>query len=186
MPYRVGSSMLAWCVAAWMVQPAALCAQGPERVTFDGQVLVLAFTTENPGESIREYIPEGEKLDSWTRLASIREYSALHDPKAVAANLVRILKQNNPRAPSSVSENEQTGEVMVDFVTWPPDEAFVEFNVWKYRRRDGGGLVAHQYALRDYRDPKGFLRKFKPVRERLVRLMAKGGLVTDAGGDDVR
>jgi hypothetical protein len=62
-------------------------------------------------------------------------------------------------------------------------EAFVEFNVWKYRRRDGGGLVAHQYALRDYRDPKEFLRGLRPVRQRLVRLMAEGGLVAGDGGD---
>jgi hypothetical protein len=65
----------------------------PKRVAFDGQLLVLAWQGGNPGETVREYIPPGEKLDSWTTLASIREYPKLDDPRAVAANLVRALKQ---------------------------------------------------------------------------------------------
>jgi hypothetical protein len=43
----------------------------------------------------------------------------------------------------------------------------------KYRRKPGGGLVAQQSALRDYQDVTAFLRGLKPVRERLVGLMAK-------------
>jgi hypothetical protein len=76
----------------------------------------------------------------------------------------------------AVSENPKTGEVVVDFVTWPADESFVEFNVFKYGRREGGGLVAQQYALRDYKDPRGFMKGLKPVRTRLVSLMMEGGL----------
>jgi hypothetical protein len=66
--------------------------------------------------------------------------------------------------------------VIVDFVTWPADRAFVELNIFKYARKPGGGLVAQQYALRDYQDTTGFLRSLGPVRERLVGLMAKEGL----------
>jgi hypothetical protein len=68
------------------------------------------------------------------------------------------------------------GEIVVDFVTWPAAESFVEFNVFKYGRREGGGLVAQQYALRDYKDPRGFMRGLKPVRARLIKLMTEGGL----------
>jgi hypothetical protein len=73
-------------------------------------------------------------------------------------------------------ENPATGEVIVDFVTWPADHAFVEFNVFKYARRAGGGLIAQQYALRDHQDTTAFLRGLRPVRERLGGLMAKEGL----------
>ena len=148
----------------------------PKRVSFDGQTLVLAWQGGNPGETVREYIPVGEKLESWTRLASIREYPKLDEPQAVAANLVRALKQQNSAAQSAMIENPATGEVIVDFVTWPADRAFVEFNIFKYARRPGGGLIAHQYALRDYQDTTAFLRGLRPVRERLVGLMAKEGL----------
>jgi hypothetical protein len=181
MKHRIGGWIAALIATAGLVVPADSSAQQRESVAFDGRTLVLAWEGENRGERIREYIPEGEQLDSWTTLASIREYPNLNDPKAVVANLLRVLKQNTPKAPSAVQENARTGEVVVDFVTWPPDESFVEFNVWKYRRAETGGLVAHQYALRDYRDPKGFLRGLKPVRERLVRLMVEGGLERHGG-----
>jgi hypothetical protein len=36
-------------------------------------------------------------------------------------------------------ENPKTGDVMVDFVTWVPDNSFAEFNVFKYSKRQGGG-----------------------------------------------
>ena len=52
----------------------------------------------------------------------------------------------------------------------------MELNIFKYARKPGGGLVAQQYALRDYQDTTGFLRRLRPVRERLVGLMAKEGL----------
>jgi hypothetical protein len=150
-----------------------------ESVSFDGQRMVLAARGENPGETVREYIPPDQKLESWTRLASIREYPRLNDAKAVVANMLELLKRQNPQARSATVENAKTGEVVVDFVTWPPDESFVEFNVFRYGPREGGGLVAHQYALRDYTDPKGFLRRLKPLRLRLVRLMADQGLTVE-------
>ena len=87
-----------------------------------------------------------------------------------------MLKKQNPLASSSLIQNPKTGEVIADFITWPPDQAFVEFNIFKYSRKPGGGLIAQQYALREYRDTTTFLKEFKPVRARLVDLMAKGGL----------
>lgn len=147
-----------------------------ESVVFDGTTLLLASTNENPGERVREFLPEGQKFSSWTKLASLREYPKLNDPRAVAENLVRALRQQNPGAQSAIIQNPKTGEVIVDFVTWPADNAFVEFNIFKYSRKEGGGLVAQQYALREYQDTAAFLKGLKPVRTRLVELMAKGGL----------
>jgi hypothetical protein len=89
---------------------------------------------------------------------------------------VRALERQNPAGQSAMIENPATGEVIVDFVTWPADRAFVEFNIFKYARKPRGGLVAQQYALRDYQDTTGFLKSLRPVRERLVGLMAKEGL----------
>src|SRR5262249_11159772 len=45
-----------------------------ESVEFDGQKLFLASEGKNPGETVKEFVPEGDDLKSWTRLASIREY----------------------------------------------------------------------------------------------------------------
>ena len=58
----------------------------------------------------------------------------------------------------------------------PPDRAFTEFNLFRYGKRDGGGVIAQQYALRVYGDATAFLRALKAERVRLVELMAKEGL----------
>jgi hypothetical protein len=148
--------------------------QAEDSIQFDGNVLSLASQEEAPGQSLKEYIPAGESLETWTKLASVREYDHLDDPKAVAGALIDKLKKQYPNSPSSVIQNPTTGEVIVDFVVWPPDGSFVEFDVFKYQKRAEGGLIAQQYALREYQDVEGFLKGLRPVRERLVELMADG------------
>jgi hypothetical protein len=77
---------------------------------------------------------------------------------------------------SSNLDNARPLATMVDFVTWMPDNSFAEFNVFKYSKRQGGGLVAQQYALRAYKGITNFLKGLGPVRKRLVDLMATEGL----------
>jgi hypothetical protein len=149
---------------------------GARAVAFDGKRLVHAAEGGTPVERWREFVPEGEAIARWTRLASIREYPGHTDPKALAEGLLRALKQQNPDAPSSIIRHPATGEVIVDFISWPPDRAFTEFNLFRYGKRDGGGVIAQQYALRVYGDATAFLRGLKAERVRLVALMAKEGL----------
>jgi hypothetical protein len=149
---------------------------GARAVSFDGRKLVQAAQGGTAVERWREFLPEGDKLDRWTRLASIREYPTHADPKALALALQATLKRNQPSAPSSFIENKATGEVIVDFIAWPPDRAFTEFNLFRYGKRDGGGVVAQQYAIRVYGDATTFLRGLKAERVRLLNAMAKDGL----------
>jgi hypothetical protein len=145
-------------------------------VTFDGKRLVQAADGATEVERWREFVPAGESIDRWKTLASLREYPTHRDVKALAGELVRALKRRYPDAPSSVIENPSTGDVIVDFIVWPPDRAFTEFNLFRYGKRDGGGVVAQQYALRAYGDATDFLRGLKAERVRLLDLMAKEGL----------
>ena len=149
---------------------------GARAVTFDGKRLVHAAEGKTPVELWREFVPPGENLERWTRLASVREYPTHRDPKTLAGELVRALKQRYPGAPFSLIENKSSGEVIVDFVAWPDDRAFTEFNLFRYGTRDAGGVVAQQYALRVYGDAGDFLRGLRAERKRLIELMAKDGL----------
>ena len=92
---------------------------GARAVAFDGKRLVHAAEGGTPVERWREFVPEGEAIARWTRLASIREYPGHTDPKALAEGLLRALKQQNPGAPSSIIRHPATGEVIVDFISWP-------------------------------------------------------------------
>ena len=166
-------------VVPLLLIPFSLCAQdktGKSIVTFDGTTFVQASSTENSTVRLKEFLPDGQNLDTWTKLAALHEYPNVSDPRAMAENVVRALKQQNPAAQSAMIQNPKTGEVILDFVTWPANTAFVEFNIFRYSRKPGGGLIAQQYALREYKDQSEFLRNLKMLRPRLVELMAKDGL----------
>jgi len=163
-------------VAALLLAAPALAAAAKAAVIFDGVAMVQAAEGDAPGEHWREFIPADEDRKSWTRLASIREYPKVDDPKAVAGNLVRTLRRQNPQTHSAILQNKKTGEIIVDFITWPDDRKFVEFNVFRYGRNPQGGVIAQQYALRRYENPSDFLAAFKSERQRLVNMMATRGL----------
>jgi hypothetical protein len=155
-------------------EPAAAKPAAPqESVTFDGRTLVLAWQGEIPGGVAREFVPAGEKPDAWTRLASIRSYAGAADPKELAVSLVQSVKAESPQAPCSIRQDAATGDVLVDYVFWPADNSSVEFNVFRFSKGPEG-VVAHQYAIREHRDPKGFIEELRPVRERLLGEMSKG------------
>lgn len=188
----------AYLLIGILVVNASLCAAADaesetsvlplETVEFDGQVMPLAWQNDKDGESIREYIPRDETLEHWTHLASIREYPSLNDPTQLGLALVETLKQRDPETPHAIVRNEETGDVVVDFVVWPEEESegdtqFVEFNVFKYSVRPEGGVVAQQYAVRAYDDAVEFLQNLGPLRERVVKEMAEDGLTLSSAAD---
>jgi len=155
-------------------------AQDPRRpekacVQFDNQTLILAFEGNDPSHPIKEFIPAGENINSWTKLASIQEYPEALDPKTFASTMVRVLKAQNPQSRNRVIENSETGEVLLDFITWPENCEYVEFNIFKFAKKKGRGVIAFQYALRKYGDSTAFLTDLKGTRIRLVNMMATDG-----------
>ena len=173
-------NILAGLIFAGIAVAAAAAPQPKETAKFDGNTLVLASREgdEKTGESLREYIPEGENFDAWTKLASVHVFPKLDDPLAAVANLKAELEKEYPGSPSNVLKNAETGEAMIDFVILLPDSRFVEWDVMKYVKNPKGGLTMYQYALRVYgeKQSKEFLTGLKQERVRLVALMAKSGL----------
>jgi hypothetical protein len=151
-------------------------ARAQSAVLFDGTKFIQAFHKADDTQSITEFLPAGEELKSWTRLTSIRTFPKLTEPRTAAAGLLRAVRGNNPEAKSIMVENPKNGDVIIDYVTWPQDQSFVEFSIFRYSKK-GGGLLMEQYARRAYgKDVREFLVKLKSERQRLVDLMAKGGL----------
>lgn len=154
----------------------ACSAHAQSAVVFDGKKFIQAFHKSDDTQSITEFLPEGQDLKSWTQLASIRTFPKLTEPRTAAAGLLRAVRENNPNAKSIMAENPKNGDVIIDFVTWPRDQSFVEFNIFRYTKK-GGGLLMEQYAQRAYgNDARDLLIKLKSERQRLVDLMAKRGL----------
>jgi hypothetical protein len=151
-------------------------AGGEELIQFDGGKLFLAWQAENDGDTIKEYIPAEQDLNTWTKLAAVRTFAKLSNARQFAEGMVEKLHEDSPDAPSNITENKNTHEVVLDFVAWPKDKSFAEFNVWKLRELPGGGIEADQFAVRDYQNPEGFVKNLKTLRERLIQAMAKEGL----------
>jgi hypothetical protein len=60
-----------------------------------------------------------------------------------------MVKETNKDANYAIIEDKETGEAIIDLLTWAPDSDVMEFNVFKYARAGNGpGLVALQYAQR--------------------------------------
>lgn len=157
---------------------AARQGEGPKDVvSFDGTTLVAVAREQQAGGPVIEFIPAGEEFDAWTRLASVRVHEQAPGAKELARELVKQVKANYPQSPVAISEDPDTDTAVVDFVIWPEDWGFVEFNIFKYYRLEEGPVVAEQYAIRDYDDTEGFLQsELKPLRARLLPLMAEEGL----------
>ena len=169
-------------IASILLLSFSVSLPGQERkstVLFDGFKLVLTHSQEAGGDSLKEYIPEGEKLDSWTKLAGVWEYSKQNDPAEVANLMLDRVKQQNPLAPSQIMRHKATGDVVLDLVSWSADNSFAEFNVFKFTKKPGGGVTGHQYAVREYKNPVEFLKGLNGVRERLVPLMFDKGLIVE-------
>jgi hypothetical protein len=165
------------------VLTAAGLAAAADSVEFDGQSLLLASQAAENDESIQEFIPKDETIDAWTKLAAIRTQGGIDDPAAMAKEMATSIRKRYPKAPFKVMVNKKAGEAMIDFVVWPEDGSFAEFNVFRYAKHPRDGLASQQYALRAYGDDAlEFLKGLRPVRERLVTAMALSGLTRDGVG----
>lgn len=162
-----------------------------EVVQFDGHSLVLAFQNNNNGDTIKEYIPAGETLERWTKLAALYEYPNLDDPQAVVDGLVEQLKRRGSDIPYNVRTDARTKAVIVDFLIWPegttkPENAeYVEYNIFRYEPKRGGGLQAQQYAIRRYENKNDFIENLPIWKDRLVRQMTDEGLTMKSGNSSL-
>ncbi|TAK91330.1 MAG: hypothetical protein EPO06_05060 [Burkholderiaceae bacterium] len=122
-------------------------------IVLDGEQYTKRFVGHPPnGDQLIELIREYEAFEHWTRLVAFRyqQMPALgNDPKNVVQAVNKTLLVTNPKARSKILLNEKTGEAIIDFLTWPPDESFMEFNVFRYvKSRDGKAVVSLQLAYR--------------------------------------
>jgi len=146
----------------------------PASLRFDGETFHSVFNDRGEAGPFTEYLRKGENLDTWVKLMGVYQFPKLKDPTEAVKAFADGVKASNPQAQTAMISNPDTGEAILDFVTWTEDGSFVEFNVWKYRKNPDGGLVALQFAQRCYdKDPEAFFKKLRSERLRLVALMAK-------------
>lgn len=162
--------------------------QPPKYVEFDGQKLELAWQSETPEQPVAEFIPQGETLEKWTHLASIRQFPGIDDPRELASLTIEQVAEQYPGAPANLVADPKGSDAIIEFVVNAPDDSFAEYNVFKYGKDASGVVAAQQYALRGYGDRQKFLDEVNGRRQALLDEMAatglKGAKVSQAGPDD--
>lgn len=146
------------------------CAFAQDVVTLDGEPFTKKFVgSPTNGDKLLEFVRASETFDKWTKLVGYR-YQQLprigNDPKRIAAGMAQAVKAANPQAQSRVIVNEQSNEAIVDFLTWPADGKYMEFNVFRYvKSADGKAVVSLQLAYRFTDESTEGVKKLKKVRD---------------------
>lgn len=147
---------------------------------FDGEDLYLVFAKETQSNSINEYIPKGQSLDSWEKMLALHLYKRQEvGPKDWARGVALLLKKTNPNAQFRLQYNEEKDEALIDFLTWPTGQEeveFMEFNIFKITRgARPKELRALQYAVRYYGDDlnDGLVQKLKTNRKKWLFIVAE-------------
>ncbi len=138
-------------------------------VIIDGESFANTFVGSPPnGDKLVEFMRKGETFENWTKLVGYR-YQHLsrldNDPQKAALGLERIVKQNNPKAQTRVITNKRTNEAIIDFLTWPKDGKYMEFNVFRYAKSlDGNAVISLQLAYRFTDTSAQGIKKIKKIR----------------------
>lgn len=165
-------------IAVVSLFPFAAASAGSIR--FDGETYEKKFTNDNPEIRLAEYVRRDESVNNWTKLIAVRNFTKLTEPKAAAANLAKVLQQQNPHARFQLLASKDGSEAQIDFLTWAENADSMEFNIHRYLKVGGyPGLISFQFAYRlTDKSPKA-MEAFKRNRQRWISEMSKARFEID-------
>lgn len=152
--------------------------------------------SDKPSEKyyIQEYLPEGEKVESFNQMLTIHLFDTEIKIKDAVQQKIRELtkrKKTDPVCNYVVTESPDGMEFMVDFLLGESkgDEmTIVEFNVYRYKQVDLGankkGILIYAYSERSYGEAiTPFLKTLKDDRTEYLNQMISDELpVVTVGG----
>lgn len=149
--------------------------------TVDGELFEKIFMgSSSPSNKLIEYVRDEESFEKWTKLVgyAYKKVPGLdNSPTKFAGALGQTVKTSNPGAQFQIAENPATGEVLIDFLTWPKDGSYMEFNVFKIKKSgDGLGIYTLQLANRFpfFKDTtEASIAPFKKLRESWLKQAAE-------------
>ncbi|TDQ77957.1 hypothetical protein [Sphingobacterium yanglingense] len=155
--------------------------KGP--LTFDKTVFNLAWSsTPNKGYYVQEYLPKGEKVESFNQMLSIQLLEADISINDVVSQKLRELnerKKTDPICNYQVIENPEANEVIVDFLIGESKNdkmTIVEFNVYRYKQLElpegKKAIILYFYSKRSYGERiTPFLQTLKTERTKYINEM---------------
>jgi hypothetical protein len=116
-------------------------------ISFDSHTFVRTIADTKGGDHFVEIRLQGQRNDNWTRRLVFNSFPDNdNDVKRGVGSM--IIKERDPRVRFGLIEN-NSGEVIVDFLLSPGVSDDVTFSCLRYTREpDGKGLIALQYDER--------------------------------------
>ncbi|MBP6303787.1 MAG: hypothetical protein KA501_10425 [Bacteroidia bacterium] len=131
--------------------------------------------TDKPNESyfIQEYLPEGEKADSFNQMLTIHLFNTDVSTKEAVAQKIKELnarKKTDAVCNYEVNESPDGKEFIIDFLLGESKNdrmTIVEFNVYRYKKievsKNRKAVVVYAYSKRSYGD--GITEFFKTLKQ---------------------
>ncbi len=155
----------------------------PGPVAFEGQNYALARTAHPSADYFQqEYLPPGQQLDGYTHMFMIEALTTKATPKDAAASQVAMLDQRKAKDPlvnHEVTVDEQTGDVMLDFLVSGTlnGQLVVEWNAYRFAslKGDKPGIVLQGVSRRAYgeADAKNFVTALKDWRKNTISALSQ-------------
>lgn len=111
----------------------------PGPLTFDGTDYLLSWSSQpNAQYTKQEYVPAGQTVESYDSMIMVEFLASEMTPLQMVSAQVNMLnerKASDPLVNMDLMQNEQTGEVLLDFIVSAKDENgeyIVEWNGYRY------------------------------------------------------
>lgn len=146
----------------------------PGPITFQGKSYALAWSSQ-PSDNYtkQEYVPDGQTVETYKDMFLIEAVTGALRPADAASAQVEMLKQRKAADPVvnySILQNQETGNVVLDFVLsdLQADPVVVEWNAYRYSPlKDGKGVALYGISRRAYgeADAKAMLQGLAKIRD---------------------
>jgi len=155
--------------------------KGP--ITFDGVSYELAWTNTRDGNFyIQEYIPRGQKLETYTQMITVKllkKETALSVVTLERMNQLEERKKSDALCQYALIESPDSKEYILDFITSESEGKILKsasFNIYRYRQIEITGkpaLLQLAYTQRAMGEGiEGMLRSVAAKRDQLISAMA--------------
>lgn len=153
----------------------------PGPISFQGQNYTLAWSSRPSAGYVKQaYIPEGQKVESYSEMVLVEAVHGSLTPMQVAAVQLQSLearKGSDPVLNHEIIRNEATGEVLLDFLVSDTgaNPIVVEWNAYRYvPLANGQGVGLFAISRRGYGEDgaRSFLGGLGAVRSETISALA--------------
>ncbi|MCB1229336.1 MAG: tetratricopeptide repeat protein [Verrucomicrobiae bacterium] len=152
---------------------AKLTIASAHTVSIGGETLRLANEDDNQTVHVKEYVPPGESMETWSTLFAERKHRRFVSPETYASLIAeQVAKQGGKVISTSAGPGDSANIV---FVVHSPSMFLSEVNAWNLRN-ENGTLVSEQFAHRirgDYHHAKSEEMAREKSEDWVVQLQAR-------------